>query len=84
MDSLALPGRFHHFPRHPKNLLPKSDPETSGLPKDHIKKFILEIRLMNFQHEYVVCIVFPYTFENLTSTWYFNFSVGSINSCTKF
>jgi hypothetical protein len=83
-DALALPGRLHHFPRHPKKLLPKFDPETSSLPKDHIKKFILAIRLMNVQHEDVVCILFPYTFDNLTSTWYFNLPVGSINSWTKF
>jgi hypothetical protein len=65
-------------------LLPKYDPETSGLPEDHIKKFILAIRLMNVQHEDVVCRLFPYTFENSASTWYFNFPVGSITSWTKF
>jgi hypothetical protein len=82
--SLAIPGWAHNFPRHPKKLLPKFDPETSGFPEDHIKKFILVIRLMNIQHEYVVCRIFPYTFENSTSTLYFNFHVGSINSWTKF
>jgi hypothetical protein len=65
-------------------MLPKYDPETSGLPEDHIKKFILVIRLMNVQHEDVVCILFPYMFENSASTWYFNFPVGSITSWTKF
>jgi hypothetical protein len=54
------------------------------LPEDHIKKFILAIRLMNVQHEDVVCRLFPYTFENSTSTWYFNLPVGSITSWTKF
>jgi hypothetical protein len=83
-DSLALPGRLHHFPRHPEKLLPKFDPETSGLPEDHIKKFILAIRLMNVQHEDVVCRLFPYMFENSSSTWYFNLPVGSINSWMKF
>jgi hypothetical protein len=83
-DALAIPRQLHHLPRHPKKLLPKFDPETSGLPKDHIKKFILAIILMNVQHEDVVCIMFPYTFENLTSTWYFNLPVGSINSWMKF
>jgi len=39
---------------------------------------------MNIQHEYVVWIIFPYTFKNLASTWYFNLSVGSITSWTKF
>jgi hypothetical protein len=65
-------------------MIPKYDPETSGLPEDHIKKFILAIRLMNVQHEDVVCIIFPYTFENSASTWYFNLLVGSITNWTKF
>jgi hypothetical protein len=39
---------------------------------------------MNVQHEDVVCRLFPYTFENSSSTWYFNFPVGSITSWTKF
>jgi hypothetical protein len=65
-------------------LLPKYDPETSGLPKDHIKKFILVIIIMNVQHEDIVCRIFPHTFENSASTWYFNLPVGSITSWTKF
>jgi hypothetical protein len=58
--------------------------KPQDLPEDHIKKFILTIRLMNVQHEDVVCRLFPYTFENSASTWYFNLPVGSITSWTKF
>jgi hypothetical protein len=79
-DVMAILGRVHNLPRHLEKMLPKYDPETSGLPEDHIKKFIHAIRLMNVQHEDVVCILFPYTFENSSSTWYFNFPVGSITS----
>jgi hypothetical protein len=82
--SLVIPGQMHNLPRHPEKLLPKYDPETSRLPEDHIKKFILAIRLMNVQHKDVVCILFPYTSENSSSTWYFNLPVGSITSWTKF
>jgi hypothetical protein len=57
-DSLAIPGWLHHFPRNPEKLLPKFDPETFRLPKDHIKKFILAIRLMNFQNEDLLCRLF--------------------------
>jgi hypothetical protein len=39
---------------------------------------------MNVQHEDVVCRIFPCTFKNLASTWYFNLPVGSITSWTKF
>jgi hypothetical protein len=30
------------------------------------------------EHEDVVCKLFPYTFENKSSTWYFNFPIWSI------
>jgi hypothetical protein len=79
-DAMAVRGRIHNLPRHPEKFLPKYDPENSGFPEDHIKKFILTIRLMNVQHEDVVCILFPYTFENSASTWYFNLLVGSITN----
>jgi hypothetical protein len=39
---------------------------------------------MNFQHEDIVCSIFPYTFENSSSMWYFNLPVGSITSWMKF
>jgi hypothetical protein len=81
---LVIPGQIHNLPRHLETFLPKYDPETSGLPEDHIKKFIFTIRLMNIQHEYVVCRLFPYMFNNSASTWYFNLPVGSITSWTKF
>jgi hypothetical protein len=53
-DALHIPGQFHHLPKHPERLLPKYDPDTSGLPEDHIKKFMLAIRLLNVQYEDVV------------------------------
>jgi hypothetical protein len=81
---LEILGQVHNLPQHPEKLLPKFNPEIIGLPKDHIKKFILAIILMNVQHEDVVCRFFPYTLENSSSTWYFNFFVGSITSWTKF
>jgi hypothetical protein len=39
---------------------------------------------MNVQHEDIVSRLFPYTFENSASTWYFNLPVGSITSWIKF
>jgi hypothetical protein len=83
-DSLEILGWVHNLPQHTKTLLPKYDPEISRLPEDHIKNFILAIRLMNVQHEDVMYRIFPYTFENSASTWYFSFPVGSITSWTKF
>jgi hypothetical protein len=65
-------------------MLPKYDPETLGLPKDHIKKFILAIRLMNVKNQDIVCKIFLYPFENSSSMSYFNLPVGSITNWTKF
>jgi hypothetical protein len=42
------------------------------------------MRLMKVQHEDMVCKLFPCTFENSTSMWYFNLCIGSITSWTKF
>jgi len=39
---------------------------------------------MNVQHEEVVYRIFPYMFENSSSTWYFNLPIGFITSWTKF
>jgi hypothetical protein len=83
-DAMAIPRRIHNLPHHPEKLLPKYNHETLGLPEDHIKKSIHMFRLMNIQYEDVVCRIFPYMFENSTSTWYFNLPVGSITSWTKF
>jgi hypothetical protein len=66
--AMEIIGQMHNLPRHPKNILPKFDLETSRFPKDHINKFILAIRGMNVKQEDVVSIFFPYTFENSGST----------------
>jgi hypothetical protein len=83
-DALTIHKRVHNLPRHPENLFPKFNSETFRLSEDHIKKFILAIRLMNVQHEDIVCRRFLYTFENSYSMWYFYLPVGSITSWTKF
>jgi hypothetical protein len=79
-DSLEIPSRVHNLLRNPEKPLPKFELETYGLLEGHIKKLILVIRLMNVQHEDVVCMIFSYTFENSSSTWYFNLPVNSVIS----
>ena len=53
--SLVILGWMHNLTKHLEKLLPKFDPKTSRLLEDHIKKFILAIRLMNVQKKDVVC-----------------------------
>ncbi|CAF1475518.1 unnamed protein product [Adineta steineri] len=51
VDTIAVLGAQHPLPKHPKNLLPKFDPDNDVTPEDHIKQFMLSLRLMDMQHE---------------------------------
>ena len=76
MDAIAVPNAQHPLPKHPENLLPKFDPHNNVTLEDHIKKFILSLRLMDVQHEDVVCRLFPYTFVGQASTWFFSLAIS--------
>jgi hypothetical protein len=75
---------MHDFPKCPERIFPRFDPDKSCSPEDHINNFYLAVRLMNVEHEDIVCRFFPYTFENKASTWYYNFPVRSIRSWDAF
>jgi ribonuclease HI len=83
-DVVAVPGPQHPLPKHPEKWLTKFDPDSKQLAEDHIKKFMLDIRLRNVEHEDVVCRLFPYTFEGSASTWYFSQQPRTIASWEKF
>ena len=83
-DSIAVPSAQHPFPKHLEKLLPKFDPDNDVTPEDHIKQFRFSLRLMDVQHEYVVCKLFPYTFIGMTSTWFFCLATGFIGSWKQF
>jgi hypothetical protein len=72
------------LPKNPEKWLPKFDPDSKQIAEDHIKKFMLAIRLCNVEHEDVVCRLFPYTFEGNASTWYFAQQPHTIVSWEKF
>ena len=80
VDAIAVPSAQHPLPKHPEKFLPKFDPNNDVTPEDHIKQFMLSLRLMDAQHEDVVCKLFPYTFVGQASTWFFNLAAGSIAS----
>ena len=61
VDAIVVPGAQHPLPKHPEKLLPKFDPDNDVLP-NHIKQFMICLRLMNVEHVYVVCRLFSYTF----------------------
>jgi hypothetical protein len=74
-DAINLSGQLHDFPKHHVHILSKFNLYKLGSPKDHIKNFYLAIIFLNVEHEDVVCKLFPYNFENKSSTWYFNFPI---------
>jgi len=83
-DAVAVPRAQHPLPKHPEKWLPKFDPDSKQITEDHIKNFMLAIRLHNVKHEDVVCRLFPYTFEGNASTWYFAQQPHTIVSWEKF
>jgi hypothetical protein len=83
-DAVEVPGAQHPLPKHPEKWLPKFNPESKQIAEDHIKNFLLAIRLHNVKHEDVICRLFPYTFEGNASTWYFSQQHHTIVSWEKF
>jgi hypothetical protein len=67
-DIFVVPREVHDMPKHPKKVFPIFNPDKKDYVEDNIKKFMLVVRLTNVQYEDVVCILFPYTFENRAST----------------
>ena len=59
-------------------ILPKFDPDYDVLLKDHIKQFMLFVRLMNVEHAYVFCRLFPYTFVGKSLGLFFSLVSRSI------
>lgn len=79
-DAIAVPDAQHTLPKHLEKFLPKFDSDNDVTPEDHIKQFMLSLRLMDVQHEDVVCRLFPYTLVGKASTWFFSLTMGFIAS----
>ena len=74
--NLAVP--LHAFPQNDKKTLPKFDPGKGISMDDHLQSFYLALELLAMEHEYVVCRLFPNTFEDKASTCYFGSQANSI------
>ena len=59
VDTIVVPNAQHPLPKNSEKLLPKFDPDNDVTPKDHIKQFMISLRLMDVQYENVVFILFP-------------------------
>ena len=84
IDAIAIPGPTHPLPKKPQKFLPKYDPDDDISPEHHIKQFMDALKLMNVEHEDVVCRLFPHTLQGKARKWFFNLAPGSITSWDKF
>jgi hypothetical protein len=82
--AVAIPGPQHPLPKHLEKWLPKFDSDSKKIVEDHIKKFMLAIKLHSVEHKNVFYRLFPYTFEGNSSTWYFSQQTHTIVSWDKF
>lgn len=82
--SLNLASIMHDFRWHPKKILSDFDLDKSITLKYHIESLYLALCLMNVQHEYVMCLLFPFTFENKVATRYYTLPVALIANWNQF
>ena len=75
---LNLDAPLHDLPKYPERVLPNFDPGKGISLEDHLNFFYPTLSLLNFEHEYIVCILIPYTFEPRASSWYFILQANSI------
>ena len=59
VDAIAVPGALHSLSKHPEKLLQKFDLDNDVSLEDHIKLFMLSLRLMDVEDEDFVCRLFP-------------------------
>jgi hypothetical protein len=72
------------MPKKLERLLLKFDLDKPSSPEDNINNLFLATCLLIVHYEDVVCRIFPYTFINKASSWYFNLPLGSISSWEDF
>jgi hypothetical protein len=78
VDAVVVPRIQHEMPKRPEKFLPKFDPKKNDSVENHIKKFLLVVRLQRILHQDIVCCLFPLTFKEKYSTWYFSLEEASI------
>ena len=80
IDAISSPSTLHPLPKHPERFFPKYDPDDGVLLDYHIKKFMIDLNLMNIEHEDVVYRLFPHTLKGKVSKWVFNLAPRSVTS----
>jgi hypothetical protein len=56
-NEVFVHGILHDMPKHPEKLFLKFDPDRKDSAKDHVKKFLLPVRLQKFSMRilFVIC-----------------------------
>jgi len=60
-DAVAIPGAMHDLLKHLEKLLPKFNLDHKESPEDHVKKFMLVVRLMNQYNMKILCASYSLT-----------------------
>ena len=61
IDVIDIPSPTHPLPKKPQKFLPKYDPDDHISPELHIKQFMDALKLMNVEHDDVVCRISTHT-----------------------
>lgn len=83
-DAVSVPGDQHDLSKHPDKYHPCFDPDNNEPLEDHLKAFMMSLRIMQVQDEDVVCKLFPHTFMGKAAIWYYSLAQGSIASWNQF
>jgi hypothetical protein len=53
-NALNIPINLHPLPRNPENVISKFGLAKTEPAEDHVNKFMLALRILNVEHEYIV------------------------------
>jgi len=84
LRAVIMAAPLSQFLAHPEKWLPKFNPDTGILAKEHINNFMLLVNLKGVTEEDAVVRLFPYTFQGAAGPWYFSLPLGSIISWNIF
>lgn len=82
--AIFVHGAHHPLRKHLEKIIPKFDPNNDVLLEDHIKQFMISLRLMNVGNEDVVCRLFSDVFVGKESMQFFSLIARSIRYWKQF
>jgi len=83
-SAVTMHAPLHPLPTHPKKWLSKFNLNSCIQAGKHINNLMLVVNLKGGTEEDVVVMLFPYTLQGSTGSWYFFLPSGSITSWNVF